>query len=84
MQEKHPSLVQFGKTIRIQREAKGLSQEAFAAKAGINRTYCGDIERGEYAITLLMLFKLAAALDVDARTLIHEAQQMFREEGGRN
>lgn len=41
-----------------------LSQEAFAAKCGLHRTYVGAIERAEENITLLTLDKLAKALKV--------------------
>jgi transcriptional regulator with XRE-family HTH domain len=37
----------FGDRVRQLRLKRGLSQEAFALKAGINRTYIGDVERGE-------------------------------------
>ena len=42
----------------------GLSQEKFAARCNLHRTYIGAIERCEENITLATLDKLAKALDV--------------------
>jgi transcriptional regulator with XRE-family HTH domain len=47
-----------------------LSQEAFADRCGIHRTYVGAIERGERNVTLATLRKLAEALGVRAADLI--------------
>lgn len=54
----------FGKVIRELRKEKGLSQEAFADLAGIDRSYMGHIERGEKNITLSKIYQLSAALNV--------------------
>ncbi len=48
----------------------GLSQESLADKAGFHRTYVGTVERGERNPALLSILRLAAALEVDAGTLI--------------
>lgn len=42
-------MIAFGKRIREVRKSKGISQERLA---GINRSYMGNIERGEKNITL--------------------------------
>lgn len=55
-------LADFGKTIREIRKEKGLSQEAFADLAGIDRSYMGHIERGEKNITLTKIYQLSDAL----------------------
>mgnify|MGYP001381753930 CR=1 FL=1 len=70
MQPKHPLLVQVGKTIRERRKAAGFSQDGFANHIGLDRSYYGHIERGNYNITLLVLEKIAAGLDVDAGALL--------------
>jgi len=44
------------------REAKNISQEEFAAQAGLDRAYYGGIERGERNIAALNLIKIAVAL----------------------
>jgi transcriptional regulator with XRE-family HTH domain len=43
---KNNALKRFGKNIRDRREALGLSQEALAEKASLDRTYIGGVERG--------------------------------------
>lgn len=59
---KDTHLAAFGQTIREFRKAKGLSQEAFAEAAGLDRSYMGHIERGERNITLKQVYKIAGAL----------------------
>jgi len=53
------------KNLRRMRQAKGLSQEELADRAGINRNYVGMLEREEHAATVDMLEKLAEVLEVD-------------------
>jgi transcriptional regulator with XRE-family HTH domain len=59
-----------GTNLRRLREAKGLSQEAFAFEAGIHRTYVSDIERGARSPTITVVENLAAALGVTASELL--------------
>jgi transcriptional regulator with XRE-family HTH domain len=61
---------QLGNTIREAREGLGMSQEALAAAAGINRTALGKIERGEVQAKVITLMKLAGALGHDPRDLL--------------
>lgn len=55
----------FGRRIRDLREAKHISQEELAFRAGMHRTYLGGIERGERNPALKNIAALAKALDVD-------------------
>lgn len=57
-------LADFGKAVRELRKEKGLSQEAFADLAGIDRSYMGHIERGEKNVTLTKIYQLALALEI--------------------
>ena len=52
------------------RKAKGWSQEGFAARCRLHRTYVGAIERAEENLTLRTLDKLAKALDVHPADLL--------------
>jgi transcriptional regulator with XRE-family HTH domain len=56
--------ISFGKRLRQLRKQAGLSQEALAHKAELDRSYVGGVERGEYNISLLNICILAGALDI--------------------
>ena len=60
---------QLGYRIRYLRQQKGMSIEALALEAEINRNYLGDLERGVRNPTLIILNKIAKALDIDLPTL---------------
>ncbi len=62
-------LSQFGDRLRQLRTAAGLSQEAFAAKAGFSRSYYTEIETGKRNVSLLNLVRIADALGVGLREL---------------
>jgi transcriptional regulator with XRE-family HTH domain len=59
-----------GINLRRAREERGWSQEEFADRAGIHRTYVSDIERGARNPTILIVEKLASALDVGTAALL--------------
>lgn len=67
--------VSFGENVRNLRKARGISQEQFADKVGIHRTYIGGIERGERNPTLTTIQKIANSLGVSAKELIPEPAQ---------
>ena len=56
----------FSNNLRKYRNASGLSQEAFAAKAGLHRTYISALECGKRSIALDNIEKIADALKIDA------------------
>jgi transcriptional regulator with XRE-family HTH domain len=66
-------LVDLGVAIRSARRGMGLSQEALAAEAGLDRSYMGGIERGEHNLTAMNLLKIAAALDIRPSKLLSSA-----------
>lgn len=60
--KKAPELVAFGAAVRRQRMARGYSQEAFGDTCGIDRSYKGEIERGEHNLALVNILKIIKAL----------------------
>jgi len=68
-------LVAFGASVRDLRRARLLSQETFAERVGIHRTYVGDVERGERNIGLVNIGRLAAALEITLAELMAEVDR---------
>ena len=66
----------FGGNVKKYREELGLSQEAFAEKCGLHRTYISAVERQRRSIALGNVQKIADALGV-------ETYRLFLEEGQR-
>jgi transcriptional regulator with XRE-family HTH domain len=61
-----------GEQLRIRRKAAGLTQEKLAEMADLNRNYVGEVERGEKTISVDALVRLAVAVKVRVRDLVHE------------
>lgn len=59
----------FSNNLRKYRNASGLSQEAFANKAGLHRTYISAVECGKRSIALDNIEKVADALGIEAYLL---------------
>ena len=55
---------QFGKKVRALRKQKGMTQEALAHEANIERSYMGAIERGQRSPTLDKISAIAKALKI--------------------
>ena len=70
----HPELAALGKAIRATRLEIGISQEALADKAGIDRSYMGGIERGEHNLALINIKKVASALSLTVAQLMTKAK----------
>jgi transcriptional regulator with XRE-family HTH domain len=64
----------FGRTVRQSRERLDLSQEEFAEKAGIHRTYVSSIELGKVNVGIEVANELALALGKRLSELIREAE----------
>ena len=69
-----PALVALGKAVRALRVQRGLSQEALAHDAGIDRSYLGGIERGEHNVAVANLLKLAGQLGTTLADLMRAAK----------
>lgn len=59
----------FGQNVRRFRKAQRMTQEEFASKAGINRSYLGGVERGQRTICMDNIAKIAQALAVSPDVL---------------
>ena len=68
-----PALVALGEAIRRARTGAGLSQEALAVDADLDRSYVGGIERGEHNLTVMNVVKIADALKLKPSTLLESA-----------
>ncbi len=71
----------FGRVVRVRREAKGLSQEKLAERAGIHRTYISSIERGRVRLGLDIAKKLADGLGTSLSSLIATVEARSRQKG---
>lgn len=60
----------FGQAVRCARQSLSLSQEGLAEKADLNRSYVGEIERGDVVPSLLTMTKLALALNLKPSELV--------------
>jgi len=65
----------FGMAVRRKRHKLNLSQEDFADKAGIHRTYVSSIELGKVDVGIGTAYKVAVALGLPLSTLIKEAER---------
>lgn len=62
-----------GLTIRKLRIEAGLSQEALALQAGIDRSYLGGIERGEHNVAVMNLVRISHCLGCPVGMIFMEA-----------
>lgn len=64
-----PIRTKFGSRLRRLRKERGFSQEGFADKCGLDRTYVGGIERGERNVGIENIERLAFALGLEVKVL---------------
>ncbi len=64
----------FGHAVRQLRVQRGWSQESLAARAELNRSYMGEIERADVMPSLATADKLARALGLTLADLIARAE----------
>lgn len=67
---RHPILASLGAAIRRRRKEQGMSQERLAQAVGMDRSYIGQVERGENSIAILPLAAVAKALDTTIASLM--------------
>ncbi len=68
-----PALLALGSAIRRARLGVGLSQEALAVDADLDRSYVGGIERGEHNLNVMSIVKIAGALNLSPSALFESA-----------
>lgn len=64
--------VQFGNRIRFLRNNLGLSQEKFAAKIGIDRTYYASVENGNRNISIENIKKITDGFNITLAKLFED------------
>ncbi len=64
----------FGRVLRKLRRERGVSQEALALEADLQRNYISLIERGINQPTITTIFKLAAALNLHPSEMIAKVE----------
>jgi transcriptional regulator with XRE-family HTH domain len=70
MRKRDPILCSFGQSVAKHRRAKGLSQEALAEKADLDRTYLSDIERAVRNPGVKNVIRIAKALGITPADLL--------------
>lgn len=65
-------LFNFGNQIREYRHKLGLSQEKFALKIGMDRSYFASVEAGKRNISVLNIKKIADGLEISVSDLFQK------------
>jgi transcriptional regulator with XRE-family HTH domain len=67
-----------GRVLRVKRESLGISQEALAERAGVDRSYVSILERGLKSPTLETLERICVALGTLPERVLEEARKVKR------
>jgi transcriptional regulator with XRE-family HTH domain len=68
----------FGRAVRSNREAKGISQEKLAEMADLNRNYIGMVERAERNASITAAKGISSALGMPLAVLIAQTEARMR------
>ena len=60
----------FGKNLKHHRLKAGISQEALAAKMGVDRAHVSAMERGQQNVTIVTLWHVSLALGIRPAALL--------------
>ena len=69
----------FAQNLKTYRNKTKLSQEQFALKAGLHRTYISALEREKRNISLDNIQKIADALEIDTYQLFIDTNKIYNE-----
>ena len=64
--------MRFGQKVKALRQQQGLTLEALAHKAGLDRTYLPGIEKGKRNVSILVIEKIARALNVKISSMFND------------
>ena len=68
------SRLTFGRAIRLAREKLALSQEEFAERANVHRTYISSVELGKVNVGIEVANALATALGLKLSELVRRSE----------
>lgn len=71
-QQESAYLAQLGQRVRVWRNANGTTRKALAAASGVSERYLAQLEAGEGNISVLLLRKVAHAMQVAVESLARE------------
>ena len=74
------NMILLGKRIRHLRKARSMTQEELAVASDIGVKYLSRIERGDTNVTVRLLDRIAAALNVETADLLRVKQERSRAE----
>ena len=66
----------YGIKVKKFRINKGWSQEKLALNADLDRTYISSIEKGERNVSIVVIEKIAIALDVDIKDFFDSTSEI--------
>jgi transcriptional regulator with XRE-family HTH domain len=67
-----------GKILQKARQNAGLSQQALATLAGVDRSYISELECEHKSPTVHMLFRLCKAMEISAADVLREIERVQR------
>jgi len=72
-------LIEIGNNIRNWRQLKGMKQDGLASEIEISKVSISKIETGRADISLLRLFAIASALQIQVQLLFSDPSTLVRE-----
>lgn len=69
-------LIEYGKVLKKYRKSLNLSQEKFALKIGMDRTYYASVESGKRNISFHNIIKISEGLEVKTSDIFKEIEEL--------